>query len=335
MNAETSKNRGFTLIELLVVVAVIAILIAVLLPALNAARSAAQRTVGQNNLKQLTLSVITFGTENDGAIPGMSSTGVEVVEALNDGQPERLDKAQAPTQVTDWLSPALETDALPSDRDERIIRALEEFRDPAMGFDYTAAETDNATPDFITELEQNGGVAGTSYLMPYTWQVFGENVQAPFPGTTINVAGQFDQTRDSILLDPNWRPRVDRIDQAGTKVVLADGFSNIIDLSVDAAVNEINLGAGSTQFNSSFFMSIPPTFQQSPQYADAPDARIDLSYRHSGEMNAAFWDGSVNSVSREESFDPSLWYPQGSEFVGNTTAARSDEFGYDPGDLIR
>lgn len=63
-----SKRKGFTLIELLVVIAIIAILLAILMPALSRVKEQGKHTACLANLKQLTLTWIMYGDENDDRI---------------------------------------------------------------------------------------------------------------------------------------------------------------------------------------------------------------------------------------------------------------------------
>ncbi len=62
-------SSGFTLIELLVVLGVIALLVAILLPALSAARRAANRVVCGSNLRQMTLALRMYASENRDCVP--------------------------------------------------------------------------------------------------------------------------------------------------------------------------------------------------------------------------------------------------------------------------
>ncbi len=67
-----SESRcGFTLVELLVVIAIIGVLIALLLPAVQATRESSRRSRCQNNLKQLSLGLVTYASARGGLPPSI------------------------------------------------------------------------------------------------------------------------------------------------------------------------------------------------------------------------------------------------------------------------
>lgn len=68
-----AANRGFTLIELLVVIAIIAILAAMLLPALAKSKESAKRTVCKSNMRQVTLGILMYASDNQEKFPKASS----------------------------------------------------------------------------------------------------------------------------------------------------------------------------------------------------------------------------------------------------------------------
>jgi len=63
------RGSGFTLIELLVVIAIIALLAALLLPAFSSAKERSQRIACVHNLRQLSLAVMLYASDNQEILP--------------------------------------------------------------------------------------------------------------------------------------------------------------------------------------------------------------------------------------------------------------------------
>ena len=100
MAADQHDRCAFTLIELLVVMAIIAVLAAILLPALSRARRQALRVVCMNNLRQVGLGALNYGSDRDGLVPTYQSWGPEWVVSpaysFHDGRAMLEEMTKAP-----------------------------------------------------------------------------------------------------------------------------------------------------------------------------------------------------------------------------------------------
>jgi prepilin-type N-terminal cleavage/methylation domain-containing protein/prepilin-type processing-associated H-X9-DG protein len=102
---KTHRQPGFTLIELLVVVAIMSILIALLLPAIGGARAAARSTTCLSSIRQTTIALINYASENDGRLMHYASAqtdgtqwwfGFELGGPNNIGENRPLDPTRGP-----------------------------------------------------------------------------------------------------------------------------------------------------------------------------------------------------------------------------------------------
>jgi prepilin-type N-terminal cleavage/methylation domain-containing protein/prepilin-type processing-associated H-X9-DG protein len=95
-------SAAFTLVELLVVIGIIAVLISILLPTLGRAREAARSTKCLNNMRQITIAVISFAGEHKGWMPGRAGSGITKLDPST-GEPKGGGTAQDGPSG-DWIA---------------------------------------------------------------------------------------------------------------------------------------------------------------------------------------------------------------------------------------
>ena len=356
---QNRHRSGFTLVELLVVIAVIALLIGVLLPALGAARKAGWGLVSSNNQRQFVIGINTFATDQKDFIPGPNAGDrfnlSEMATGILGGSAEIFRRVNsdstAPVAANDWMTAGISQNVdLPVEWAARWWTILSQFGDPAMResspvYDGAAGIWGNEADRYARDV-RGESYPGVSYIMNCVWLGYGDLFSPPRHARDINPNspnfGRYQRfgpnapaaAANQVIPPSSYSPRTVNIQSPSAKIAVSTGFRYLEldgsdwDPSWNAGVNVL-FGAmtdtsplfnGSTAFGGT----------QSPSRG----ANIQLTYRHNGELICAMWDGSVRRVSRADSFDPALWFPTGSQFVGGTgTSTESREF-YSPGQFI-
>ncbi|MGP1347109.1 MAG: prepilin-type N-terminal cleavage/methylation domain-containing protein [Phycisphaerales bacterium] len=314
--------RGFTLIELLVVVAIIALLIGILLPALGSARASAWQSKAAATQRQLLLGMQTYASTHDFYIPGTNTTGIRH-ETYENNQQAGLVLNRDPTRPTqnyDWISPIVNDGDLPATRPDRLYAVLENYRDPAMRQRAVPAVPDAWDAAEVADIAaERDGYPAPSYLMPFAWQLSRDTLLDSSGDVT--AYGVPDDLIGGIDLPVGWFPRLDRVGPEASKVAFADGTGQVTPngIQLDA---DIFISPADQPFNGGLFLSDSPTralsdVYGSPGSGNASDgANIPFAFRHSGKMNAAFFDGHVETLERDNAVDPTYWFPTGSRWLG-------------------
>ena len=309
------RVRGaFTLIELLVVVSIIALLIGILLPTLGTARKQAEKFACAGFQKQLSSGLLAFTLENQDQIPGVSSTGLAI---LNFAQGQDAVKwasggSSRPTQAFDWISPSV-GDVLPTQRGSRLLSILNTYRCPSMKVQvnpYAGAAGDAGYLEVVERLKADDTLQPTSYLMSAYFQYSGTTI-APSSGLgnfTYKSIGLPSPLPNTAVLPKSYFPSLSRIGEPARKASFSDGLRYF---DSRTSIADIDVGVKQNFFGS---FTHGATYVSDVTYGanyDSPLRRhLKLSYRHGKlELNAAFFDGHIETLSEPDSRNPTYWFP--------------------------
>ncbi|MEL6330829.1 MAG: prepilin-type N-terminal cleavage/methylation domain-containing protein [Planctomycetota bacterium] len=331
----TRLTAGFTLIELLVVVAIIGLLLGILLPSLGSARETARRTVCQGSrLRSMGQGHAGYQADNREFIVTANTTGSRFLVKDSSGEIDRARTARNielatdpsdPIVYRDWLSPLVgEGLSNGGSRAQRMSILLNEFGCPSQTWsvnDLAGSAGDEAEFERINEGPV--GFRAVSYLMPNAWNHrFSESPTAILAARRGLAALPSDRW---FVTDSNFYAKATppvtyngKITQVGLqpseKVYVADGtryFTTRDNLTLFISPIANLYGAftsnggpncdGSTSYGSNPFSGNPNEI-----------FNRDNSMRHSGSINALFFDGSVRYLQRDDALgNVDYYFPTG------------------------
>ncbi len=316
------KKPGFTLVELLVVISIIALLLAILIPSLNKARLAAQSTVCRGHLKSAGQGLQIYAASFDNWLPGPSTSG----STLTRTNTVRAETSPVePVQNTDWISPILGKElGLPGNTAKRLVAIFETaLRCPAntLKFDYEYPRGGGMI-NFINVNE----IKTASYSTAQGFHVYrrpagvAANVEYDRPAAII-----YDTYVERMVTVPsNYSPKLYKVGRACEKIFAMDGtrYIDVID-----GQDRISFNSFACQLKGGNFMQYGPCTAQSgdpylwegtaPAIKPRGNRNKKYSYRHSGKMNAVFFDGHSSTLDMPESLNLGLYFPSGS-IVGSS-----------------
>ena len=239
-----------------------------------------------------------------------------------------------PTDTWDWISPILGHSAnFSPNRALRLQQILNVWDCPSVsGNNNSIYGTAPDRADFDIAF-MHAGFRKVSYLQPASFHYYSVlNTNVPRSGIL-----RLKQTpfQDVANIPASFSPRLSNVGiQPSMKVLHADGTRYV----ASSDYSDIVVSNNSTVYGN--FAEATPVDVLSNAYSRS-DRSIShgyghkLSFRHaSGKINAAFFDGSVRSLPKEEAWgEAQYWYPGGSTFTG-LNATPESLARYSPGSIL-
>lgn len=342
-----ASKKGFTLVELLVVIGILALLIALLLPALARVKRQASAIKCSSNLRSLGQAMMTYASENRGAIPGGAWTTARFMfvngnpgitgnvltgSGTNGNPPWGTTNLPNLVQVHDWMSPLarylrvnIPFGHTVADRRKRFetFSTTEPFKCPDNTFLASA---------FSTGLNNWGVQQHISYSMPLVFSL--RRTQAGVAsGTGLTTTPSFY----NVPFD--YSPSITSIGKASKKIFALDGArfctaspasKPTYDVSITATYGGsfAEFGAWSTFTRAWDRQKAGGQNLTGPgsqgTWANNIDGRI-YAFRHGNlrpfssvdamKLNAVFFDGHAELLGDLEVSNPVYWMPKGTEVV--------------------
>jgi prepilin-type N-terminal cleavage/methylation domain-containing protein/prepilin-type processing-associated H-X9-DG protein len=306
-------RRGFTLIELLVVIAIIALLVGILLPTLAGARAAGRAVVCSAHQRGIITALAVYETDNKGFLVGPNTSGAD----LENGRPY-VEGSGTPCQDWDFISPLIgDSMNFPIDLPGKFEQiCMTKLRCPDNTNRYTRRFSGPALP-----MESTGQLPLVlSYMTPAYFQFYPTG--RTIPGRSVEAL----PATEPVTLPTRYSPRIDLVGTLPSKKIFAFEGARYWDPTLNSNTGGYDFStgtngtglAGTPQGN---FLSRGSAFQGSGEnylraLADGykpSDALKRNSLRHSQKMNAAMFDGHVESMNNVQSADPSFYLPTGAK----------------------